>query len=106
MSERRLPVTWLVLMGLSFVTGLAGTMLDTHRLGALWLATLALVAIVKGRLILARYLRLERAPSFLGGFTFAIAVVMAVVTLSVIAIRDPILPKPPSSHSASPPARP
>lgn len=101
MTDRRLVVTWALLMGLTFVTGLASAMLDAHRLGALWLGVLALVAVVKGRLILARYLRLEQAPGFLGGFAASIVVVMAVVTLSVIAVREPITLKRPT---AAPPA--
>ncbi|MCE1237195.1 MAG: hypothetical protein LWW93_12665 [Hyphomicrobiales bacterium] len=99
MSDRRLVLTWTLLMGLTFVTGLASAMLDAHRLGALWLAVLALVTIVKGRLILARYLRLEQAPGFLGGFTASIVVVMMVVTLSVMAIREPLLIKRPAAAS-------
>ena len=91
MSDRRLILTWALLMGLTVVTGIAGGVMDTARLGALWLPVLALVTVIKGRLILARYLRLERAPGFLGGFTTAIAAAVVLVTVSFMVISKPLL---------------
>ena len=102
MSDRRLVLTWGILMGLTVVTGLASSMLGLHSLGALWLAVLAVVTVAKSRLILARYLRLEQAPSFLGGFTAAVVVVMLLVTVSVMAIREPLMPKRPVTPAAAP----
>ena len=88
--DRRLLLTWAVLMGLTFLTGLAGVG-GAERIGALWLAVLAVVTVVKARLILARYLRLEQAPGFLGGFTTSIVVVVAVVGFSFAEITKPLV---------------
>lgn len=91
MTDRRLLLTWALLMGLTILTGLAGGAVGADKLGAAWMAVLGIVTVVKGRLILARYLRLEQAPGFLGGFTAAVVVTMAVVTLSFMVISRPLV---------------
>lgn len=80
MAVRRLLVTWALLMALTTLAGVAAGVSGDARPGALALVVLAIVVVAKCRLILARYLRLEQAPSFLAGFTAAVAVVMAIVT--------------------------
>lgn len=80
MAVRRLLITWALLMGLTTLAGVAAGVSGDARPGALALAALAVVVVAKCRLILARYLRLEQAPGFLGGFTAAVAMVMAIVT--------------------------
>lgn len=94
-ANPRLVLTWAVLMGLTFLTGLAGVG-GASRLGVLWLGVLAMVTVVKARLILARYLRLEVAPSFLSGFTTSVVAVVAVVGLSVALISKPLVSSSPT----------
>lgn len=89
-ADRRLLLTWALLMGLTFLTGLAGVG-GAERIGWLWLSVLGGVTVVKARLILARYLRLEQAPGFLGGFTTSIVVVVAVVGLSFALLSKPLV---------------
>lgn len=93
---QRLILTWGLLMGLTTVTGLAGVG-GGEKLGALWLAVLAVVTVVKARLILARYLRLERAPSFLGGFTTAVVATVAIIALSFMVLTRPLMPAKPGA---------
>ncbi len=97
-ANRRLLLTWAMLMGLTFLTGLAGVG-GADRLGVLWLAVLAVVTVVKARLILARYLRLEVAPSFLGGFTASVVAVVALIAVSVALISRPLIAP---SHGLAP----
>ena len=88
-STRSLLLTWAALIGLTVLTGLAGVG-GAEGLGPLWLGVLAVVTVFKARLILARYLRLAQAPSFLSGFTTSVVVVIAVTTLGVVLIREPL----------------
>lgn len=96
----RLFLTWAMLMGLTFAAGLVNAGLETGRYGALLVLALGLATIAKARLILARYLRLETAPSWLSGFTVPIVAVVAIVGLSVIAVREPFLRPVGAPHAA------
>ena len=103
MTDRPLYLAWALLMGLTLLTGLAGVGGAEH-LGPLWLAVLAVVTVFKARVILARYLRLAAAPSFLGGFTAAVVAVVLLVSLSVMVLTKPLmsakpLPRAPVSHA-------
>lgn len=100
---RRLITTWGLLMGLTVLTGLAGVG-GGERIGAAWLAVLAAVTIVKARLILARYLRLERAPSFLGGFTTAVVATVAIIAVSFMVLTRPLMPVKPGAMPFHPAA--
>jgi len=94
MTARRLLVTWGLLMGLTGLAGFCAAVGGTSRPGAVWLFVLAVVTVVKARLILSRYLRLEAAPSYRAGFTAAVASVIAIVTLTfILDIRLPALPR-------------
>ena len=97
---RRLVVTWALLMGLTILTGIAGVG-GAEALGAAWIAVLVVVSIFKGRLILARYLHLERAPSFLGGFTASVVAMMAIVGVSFMVLKKPLMPPRPGVAAPS-----
>ncbi|MER2605991.1 MAG: cytochrome C oxidase subunit IV family protein [Siculibacillus sp.] len=103
--NRRLILTWALLMGLTVATGFAGGVGGAQHLGALWIAVLAVVTVVKARLIFARYLRLEQAPAFLGGFTSAIVVTVALVAVSFMVITKPIMPPKPGPAATVAPVR-
>jgi hypothetical protein len=93
-ETRRLVLTWVVLMGLTTALGFAGDVLHASRLGIAFLAVIGVVTLVKARLVLARYLRLELAPGFLSGFTGALSVTVAVIVLSFAVIHQPLVAKP------------
>ncbi|WP_333822372.1 hypothetical protein [Pinisolibacter sp.] len=93
-ETRHLVLTWAVLMGLTTALGFAGDVLHASRLGVAFLAVIGVVTLVKARLVLARYLRLELAPGFLSGFTGSLAVTVAVIVLSFAVIHQPLVAKP------------
>lgn len=103
-DTRRLVLTWAVLMGLTTALGFAGDVLHASRLGVAFLAVIGIVTLVKARLVLARYLRLETAPGFLSGFTGALAVTVAVIVLSFAVIHQPLVAKPFTGGSVERPA--
>ena len=102
MSERPLLRAWALLMGLTLLTGTAGVG-GGEQLGSIWLAVLALVTILKARIILARYLGLAGAPSYLAGFTTAIVAVIALIALSVMATHWVSLARRPPVAGLAPP---
>ena len=93
-ETRRLILTWAILMGLTTALGLSGDVAHPTRLSALWLAVIGLVTLTKARLVLARYLRLETAPSFLSGFTGALVMTVALIVVSFALIHRPLVEKP------------
>lgn len=92
-ETRRLVLTWVTLMGLTLALAVSGDVAHPTRLGALWLAVIGLVTATKARLVLARYLRLEVAPSFLSGFTGALVATLAIVVVSFALIHKPLVPE-------------
>ena len=90
-ETRHLIATWGILMGLTVALAVSGDVVHPTRLGALWLALIGVVALVKARLVLARYLRLEVAPGFLSGFTGVLAVTVTVIVLSFAVIHEPLV---------------
>ena len=98
---RRLILTWVILMGLTLALGVSGDVAHPSRLSGLWLAVIGLVMVVKARLVLARYLRLATAPSFLSGFTGALAATVSVIVLSFALLHQPLV-KPMPGASARP----
>ena len=101
-ETRRLLLTWGLLMVLTIALGVSGDVARPTRLSAVWLAVIGLVMLVKARLVLARYLRLEVAPAFLSGFTGALAMTVAVIVVSFALLHQPLLP--PKAPHAPPPA--
>ena len=94
-ETRRLLLTWTILMGLTIALGVSGDVAHPTRLSAIWLAIIGVVTVTKARLVLARYLRLETAPSFLSGFTGALVMTVAVIVLSFALLHQPLVkPKP------------
>lgn len=89
-ETRRLILAWVILMGLTTLIGFAGDVAHASRLGALWLAVIGVVTVAKARLVLARYLRLEVAPSFLAGFAGTLGATVAVIVLSYAVVDRPI----------------
>ena len=103
-ETRRLILTWGLLMGLTLALAVSGDVVHPTRLGIAWLAVIGVVAVVKARLVLARYLRLEVAPGFLSGFTGALAVTVAVIVVSFAVIHQPLMRRPgPAAPPSSPP---
>lgn len=107
MGARGLMLVWLSLMALTLLTGVSARVGDAAHPGAMGLVLLAGVTIVKARLILNHYLRLNLAPSFSTGLTVAFAAVLALVTASfLIPFRSPVQPvrsdTPPPASMTSP----
>lgn len=93
MAGRSLVKTWLALMGLTVLAGLFANAGGEARPDAWALVALAAVTALKARLILARYLHLDRVPAFLSGFTAAVMIVVAVVTVTfIVDLRPPVAP--------------
>ncbi len=84
MTVRPLALTWLTLIALTALSGFAAQVTGEARLGTYGLVALSALVIAKARLILAYYLRLGAAPSFLAGFTVAIAAVMGAATVLML----------------------
>ncbi len=99
-ETRHLVLTWGLLMGLTLALAVSGDVVHPTRLGAIWLAVIGIVAVVKARLVLARYLRLEVAPGFLSGFTGALGMTVAVIVLSFAIIHQPLVRRTPSPPAA------
>ncbi len=76
-SPRTLFIVWLVLMGLSAATMIAGQVTTTLSLGMVWMAVLLLAAGLKSSLILRYYLDLKSASS--GWNTLFTGLVMAIL---------------------------
>lgn len=89
MIARPLVMTWMALMALTALAGVAAQVTDAARLGTFGLIALSAIVIAKARLILASYLRLDAAPAFLGGFTLAVAAVMGVATALMLTSLRP-----------------
>lgn len=75
-SMKGLIAAWVILMLLTGATAVAGRVGAGTHLGPLWMAALALVTLFKARMILTDYLGLYRAPSWRGGFTMALILVI------------------------------
>jgi len=84
MTARSLVVTWIVLMALTALAGIAAQVTGEVRLGTLSLIALPAIVLAKARLVMSGYLRLGLAPDFLNGFTFAIAFVLAIVVATIL----------------------
>ena len=102
-ETRRLLLTWGLLMGLTIALGVSGDVARPTRLSAVWLAVIGLVMLIKARLVLARYLRLEVAPAFLSGFTGALAMTVAVIVVSFALLHQPLMPPKSSLSPSAPP---
>lgn len=85
MQIRPLLLAWFALMALTAIAGFAADVGSHARLGALPVVVVAMVAVVKARLILARYLHLAAFPGFLTGFTLAFLLVMVITTGTLVA---------------------
>lgn len=77
--RRRLVAVWLSLMGLTMALAIAGDVTHPSRLGAGWLALIAIVTIVKVRLVLSDYLGLRGNRPTLNSLTGAVLFTLAVV---------------------------
>ena len=62
-SPRTLLIIWLLLMGLTVTTMIAGKVTATMSIGTLWLAVLLIVAGLKSSIILHYYLDLKSAST-------------------------------------------
>ena len=79
MEARRLLLAWLALIALTFGIAFAGRVAVTGvSLSPFWLVALAIVGLLKARLILRDYLDLRRAPDWSAGFMFALVLLTAV----------------------------
>ena len=79
MEERRLLLAWLALIALTFGLAFVGRVAVTGvSLSPLWLGALALVGLLKARLILRDYLDLRRAPDWSAGFMFSLVLLSAI----------------------------
>ncbi len=79
MEQRRLLITWLALIALTVGMAVAGRVaVPGGSLPPLWLGALALVGLLKARLILRDYLDLRRAPDWSAGFTFGLVLLSAI----------------------------
>lgn len=88
--ERSIPVqTWLALMALTVLTGIAAGVSGPVPPGHPALLMLAAVTIAKARLILSRYLRLSDAPAYLRGFTAGVALTVLIVVITFIVVSPP-----------------
>ena len=79
MEERRLFIAWLTLIaltfGLAFVARVAVTGVS---LSPFWLCALAVVGLLKARIILRDYLDLRHAPNWSTGFLFILCLITAI----------------------------
>lgn len=78
-SEKSLLRAWGVLMGLSIALAVAAESARPQRFMLIWTGFVCVVAFWKARIVLSAYLGLRVAPSALGGFSFSIAVILAIV---------------------------
>ena len=79
MEERRLFIAWFTLMALTFGMAFVARVAVTGvSLSPFWLGVLALVGVLKARLILREYLDLRRAPDWSTGFLFFLVLLTAV----------------------------
>jgi|GEM_PF-5676875 len=79
MEKRRLLRTWLTLLALTFGTAIFGGVVENEAsLPPLWLGILALVGVLKARLILRDYLDLRRAPDWSAGFILGLVLLSAI----------------------------
>jgi hypothetical protein len=85
-STRRLVLTWLMLMGLSAAMAITADVRSGTGLGVAGLAATGVVAAAKSYLILRDYLALRACRGALRGFTAAVALVLAIVVASFLAV--------------------
>ena len=79
MEKRRLLIAWLVLIALTFGMAFVGRVAVTGvSLSPFWLGVLAIVGLLKARLILREYLGLRHAPDWSTGFLFALILLTAI----------------------------
>ena len=79
MEERRLFIAWFTLVALTFGMAFVGRVAVTGAsLSPFWLGVLALVGLLKARLILREYLGLRSAPDWSAGFMFALILLSAI----------------------------
>jgi len=78
-SEKSLLRAWGLLMGLSIALALAAESARPQRFMLAWAAFICVVAFWKARIVLSAYLGLRVAPAALGGFSLAIAAILAIV---------------------------
>ncbi|MEZ5840950.1 MAG: cytochrome C oxidase subunit IV family protein [Hyphomicrobiales bacterium] len=84
-SMKALVVAWVLLMLLTIGTAVAGKVGADSHLGPVWLGALAVVTILKARMILTEYLGLYRAPGWRSGFTTTLVVLVgAMFTLAAL----------------------
>jgi len=84
-----LLAAWAMLMALTLALALAADVGHASRLGPIWIGLIALVAVVKARIVLGAYLGLNRAPSALSGFTSAVVIALAIVVASFVFFPTP-----------------
>ncbi len=82
-TPRILFIVWLILMGLSGATMIAGKVTASLSIGSVWMAVLLLVAGLKSRLILRYYLDLKSATS---GWSTLFSGLVLFILLTVFAI--------------------
>jgi len=80
---------WAALMALTMFMALTADVSHASRLGPIWIGLIALVAVVKARIVLGAYLGLNRAPSALSGFTSAVVIALAIVVASFVFFPTP-----------------
>lgn len=84
-ATQRLILVWIVLLGLTLVTGLAARALSEF---AIMVPVLALASLIKARLILSHYMDLRRAPDWNRAFlAILVALVLAVYGLGLLPIH-------------------
>ena len=85
MKSRPIEAAWIMLMALTVGTMFFGRVTTTGRVGAIFLVALAMVTFFKARIILRRYLHLNRAPGWAATYdTFVAVVLICVVGLFLI----------------------
>lgn len=85
--HRHLLTVWLALMSLTLAIAVAADVTHASRLGPIWLVAIAVVTVIKTRLVLADYLGLRANRSALLGMTAAIAFTMTIVTAVFVIVR-------------------
>lgn len=82
-SARHLAKAWIALMALTAALALVADARNDTHLGVVAATAVAAAVTVKSRIILRDYLGLKSSASALGGFTTAVAAIVAIVALSL-----------------------
>ena len=88
---KQLLRAWLILMGLSIGTMIAGKVTNTRHLGLIWLGALLLVTFFKTRIILYDYLELKTAYGNWGRIFLSLSGGVLLTVFCIYAYGDIVL---------------